>query len=316
MTAREKYVEQFGSFSSLAEQVHWSTGLSNMFEWLTWSTSEILGVTKTDLCTKAVTWSHEVGNKSLEEKKQIVAQKIKAEMIESERGTPRNPRNLIASPREALRRAKFYSEDFLNKEFDIFWYLASDKYLDEYYGQFAAIVGGGRWYTHGNGGLFRKSTGIREMQIDNLAYNPSEGLLVANELKLGGKKNDDQILKYALMFKRLIDGKFIGGDTRFVLLFIGDTKHDRHWQELIAEEVNFCERSSKSTAREALKVVSIAQGAAYDFTTWRDMIEFNDRYLAELNPATQQVERKLVWGFNETLKTKHFMNSRNAKITG
>ncbi|MFT4639666.1 MAG: hypothetical protein ACI8T1_002991 [Verrucomicrobiales bacterium] len=102
----------------------------------------------------------------------------------------------IASPREALRRAKFFSEDYLNKEFDIFWSLVRDHYLEAYYRLFTKIAGGGRWFTHGNSGLYAASTGIREMQMDNLSYNPDEGLLVANVIKLGGTKNRDQILKY------------------------------------------------------------------------------------------------------------------------
>lgn len=44
-----------------------------------------------------------------------------------ERATPS-----MAAPREALRRAKYFSEDYLNKEFDIFWGSVSDSYLDTY----------------------------------------------------------------------------------------------------------------------------------------------------------------------------------------
>src|SRR5262249_1069615 len=141
---------------------------------------------------------------------------------QSERYTPRIPG--IVTAREALRRAKYFSEDYLNKEFDIFWILLSDRYLDEFYGQFTAIKGGGQWSTHGNSGLFHYSTAITEMQMDNLSYNETEALLVANELKHGGKKNPDQILKYALMFKLLCERKFIVPESRFLLMFIGRTK--------------------------------------------------------------------------------------------
>lgn len=54
------------------------------------------------------------------------------------------PSSSVASPREALRRAKYFSEDYLNKEFDIFWGLVSDAYLDQYYGQFFDIKPGGK----------------------------------------------------------------------------------------------------------------------------------------------------------------------------
>ena len=310
MIARDKYILIFGSIRSLAHEVSWSTGVSNMLEWLTWSTNDVLGVTKTKYREQIVRWSHEVRDASLEAKQHYVVRKINDEMRKNEGHEPYTPRGHgIASPRESLRRAKFFSEDYLNKEFDIFWTLVSDKYLDLFYGQFTRIAGGGRWFTHGNSGLFAESTGIREMQMDNLSYNPNEGLLVANELKLGGKKNPDQILKYALMYRLLRDGDFIKPKTRFLLLFIGDTKEVRQWQDLIKEEIAFCEGSPKSTAKKARQKegIEIANAAIYASTTWRDLVKFNEQYLAKLDLTVQQVERKLLWGFNETLVSKNFM---------
>ena len=42
----------------------------------------------------------------------------------------------ICNAREAVRRVKFFSEDYLNKEFDIFLSLCSDVYLNLFYEQF------------------------------------------------------------------------------------------------------------------------------------------------------------------------------------
>lgn len=312
MTARDKYIKIFGKIDSLEHEVSWSTGVSNMLEWLTWSTNDVLGVTKTKYREEIVKWSHDaaVRDSSLEAKQDFVKQQIDIELRESERHETYDPiSHRIASPREALRRAKFFSEDYLNKEFDIFWTLASDTYLDKFYRQFTKIEGGGRWFTHGNSGLFAKSTEISDMQMDNLSYNPSEGLLVANELKLGGKKNPDQILKYALMYRLLRDGNFIKPETRFFLLFIGDIKEMRLWEGLIAEEEAYCRGSSKSTAERALhpEGIKLANTAEKDSTTWRDLVEFNKEYLTILDLPKQQVEQKLIWGFNETLLSKKFM---------
>jgi hypothetical protein len=125
-------------------------------------------------------------------------------MQRSEQSEPYAPRTFaIAAAMEALRRAKFFSEDYLNKEFDIFWILVSDKFLDAFYRQFTQIKGAGQWATHGNSGLFKKSTAIREMQMDNLSYNETEALLVANELKLGGKKN--QLKEQAALIQKVSD---------------------------------------------------------------------------------------------------------------
>ena len=289
-----------------------------MLEWLAWSTNDVLGVTKTEYRKRIVEWSHDqiVREASLEAKHAYVAQQFKTEIERTEKTERYAPTGSgLASPREVLRRARYFSEDYLNKEFDVFWSLVSDRYLDVFYGQFTRIVGGGAWFRHGNSGLFETSTAISVMQMDNLSYNPTEGLLVANELKLGGKKNRDQILKYALMFRLLRDRGFIAPHTRFLLLFIGDKKVEGRWQDLIAEEICFCQGSSKSTARDALhpEGIEVVRNAEYATTSWSDLMAFNEACLATLDAVAQQVEQKLLRGFNESLAAKKFMQESGLK---
>ena len=312
--ASEKYFNVFGRLNSLAKPISWATGISNMLEWLVWDTSNVLGITKTEYLKRLIAWSVEdaVQNGTLEEKINYVSARLAQELKRTEKSERYAPRIAgIVTAREALRRAKYFSEDYLNKEFDIFWILVSDSYLDEFYRQFRPIKRGGRWTTHGNSGLFHYSTDITEMQMDNLSYNETEALLVANELKHGGKKNPDQILKYALMFKLLRDRKFILPHSRFLLLFIGRTKEETAWQTLIEQEVSFCKTSSKSTARDACQpeVVEIAKSAECASTTWRELMDFNKKYVARLDPRAQQVEQKLLDGFNDSLASKAFMQA-------
>jgi len=307
MRARDKYLKIFGEVKSLAEEESWTTGLSNMFEWLCWSPDHILGVSKAQYQRLIVTWAQddEVRLASTEQKLEHIKAKLDRVMSESEasdRDAPRRPG--VKSPREALRCSKFQSEDYLNKEFDIFWSLASDAYLDAFYSRFTPVRGGGAWFSRGNSGLFAQSTDIKDMQIDNLSYCPAEGLLIANELKLSGKKNPDQFLKHSLMFKFLKDRSFIGNDARFLLLFIGGKKWAPDWSQLIQEEVEYCEKSTKSTCKAALEAKAVAQSASYASTTWLDVMEFNAKYKDSLHPRSQQVERKLLMGFNETLGRK------------
>ncbi len=314
-TARDSYLKVFGRLDSLADRISWTTGVSNMLDWLTWSTSGVLGITKTQYWKRIIAWTQDdaVRDRTPQEKLNYVRQKLDEELKRSEQSERyARPASTIASAREALRRTKFFSEDYLNKEFDIFWILVSDEYLDSFYRQFTHIHGGGRWSTHGNGGLFQCSTAIKEMQMDNLSYNETEALLVANELKLGGKKNSDQILKYALMFKRLRDKKFIVPQSRFLLLFIGKAKKDSDWQAAIQAEISFCRNTSKSTARAACQpdVIEIANAAGYGSTSWGELIEFNKAYAAKLDPKLRQVEQKLLWGFNESLAAKAFMQQK------
>lgn len=318
MKASEKYKNVFGEIKSLAEEISWSTGVSNMLEWLTWSTNDVLGITKTRYWKLIVQLSHDaqVRDGTLDEKEAFVKAHLETLIKGSEQlNRYDKPSSSVASPREALRRAKYFSEDYLNKEFDIFWGLVSDTFLDQYYSQFFDLKSGGKWYCHGNSGLFACSTDINAMQMDNLSYNPDRNLLVANELKLGGKKNKDQILKYALMYRLLLERGFIAAGTRFFLFFIGDRTESPDWLKLINDELAYCQSSTKSTLREAMKpeCVEIASEATFVSTSWSDMYDFNKEYALQLSPESQQVERKLLWGFNESLAAKAFFQSIDGK---
>jgi len=321
MKVEEKYQNIFGKIESLAESVSWATGISNMLEWLIWETQYVLGVTKTDYRKMIVRWSHEeaLRGATFEETLGTVVAKYNSAIRNSEmlhRYDP--PTYTLANPREALRRAKYFSENYLNKEFDIFWGLVSDKYLDEFYGKFTNIRGPGtsirpiRWFTHGNSGLFVNSTGIVQMQMDNVSYNPEEGLLVANELKLGGQKNPDQLLKYGLLFRKLIEKGFVPSTTRFLLLFIGPKEEEPNWSNEIEAEIEFCTKSLKSTAEEARHPhsIRIAKECEYASTTWYKLIGFNEGYMSNLTLPLQQAEEKLIRGFNETLSTKFKLQAK------
>ena len=147
--------------------------------------------------------------------------------------------------------------------------------------------------------------------MDNLSYNAKERLLVANELKLGSKKNQDQLLKYSLMYSLLVKRGFIPERTRFLLLFIGDKSENSNWQDAINSEIKYCEQSSKSTSKMCIQpeIIKLAKNAEYATTTWDDLIQFNKKYMKTLSLPNQQVEHKLLWGFNQTLESKAFMNN-------
>jgi len=149
------------------------------------------------------------------------------------------------------------------------------------------------------------------MAMDNVSYNPDEKLLVANELKLGGRKNKDQILKYALMFRRLMEDGFIAKDCRFLLLFIADVEEKSGWEALIEEEIDHCSSSIKSTAAAASDpvCVEIARSAKYASTTWKALVAFNAERMKSLDMKLQQVEHKLLGGFNEALLTKNSLRN-------
>ena len=314
MSVRDKYIKIFGEIKSLEESISWCTTISNVIEWLTWEKSAILGISKTQIWKLAVKYSHEASENTSElaEKQKYVEKKL-AEVIKSSEATERYdlPKSSLATPREMLRRVKYFSEVYLNQEFDIFFSLVSNSYLTQYYQQFTNIESHAQWFTHSNSGLFQHSVNIAEMQMDNLSYNSEEPILIANELKLGGHKNPDQILKYSLMYKLLVERGFISKSSRFLLLLLSDGAGDYNWEDLLKKEIEYCEKSSKSTARRILDpdVINIARAAEYAGTTWHELLAFNEKYMSNLDPSLQQVEYKLLWGFNESLRAKAFMQS-------
>lgn len=143
------------------------------------------------------------------------------------------------------------------------------------------------------------------MQMDNLAYNHSKHVLVANELKLGGKKNKDQLLKYAFMKLKLEDIGFIACDTTFQLLFIGDKHECFDLAEEIDREIEYCQTPKGKYLLDD-RILNFAKTMNVASMTWSEMITFNEEYISQIDPK-RQVEIKLLSGFNTTLREKAFL---------
>jgi len=309
MKASEKYRTVFGSISHLSDPIPWTTGLSNMVEFLVWRTSNVLGISKKDYAKQVIEWATnaEMNNLPSDEIAKKIDKKLKNLLEDSEQLERYSKKSTgICSAREALRRVKYFSEDYLNKEFDIFLNLSSDSYLDKFYKQYIDFGLKNNWSTHGNSGLFEYSTELTAMFMDNLAYNVKSNVLVANELKLNGKKNSDQILKYALMYNYLQSNDFINSNSIFLLLFIGGKKANYSLQEEIEKEINYCTKKGRlDLVTDA--ILTTAKKICLKSIGWEEMVDFNKLYLDGLSP-TNQVERKLLHGFNLSLQEKSFMH--------
>jgi hypothetical protein len=309
MKAAEKYRRVFGSMSHLKDQISWTSGLSNMVEFLAWEPKQILGITKKQYVRQIIEWAThpELTGKNIEEIEQSIIKKLNQKMTESEQlETYSTQTSGICDAREAVRRVKFFSEDYLNKEFDIFLSLCSDVYLDLFYQQFISFEANKSWSTHGNSGMFENSTELKAMYMDNLAYNHQANVLVANELKLAGRKNPDPILKYCLMYEHLLEKGFIEQGTKFLLLFIGGDALKQNKQTLVDRELALCHKRPRKYQHllrtELLEIVEHLEVASI---SWSALIEFNNRYLAENTVC--QVEQKLLQGFHQSLESKSFM---------
>lgn len=310
MTAKEKYIKLFGSIETLSDDMPWTMGVVAILEHFAWDTSFILGISKTKLIKLVVEMSDsdELSHLSTDKKLIEIKKKLNFLLENSERQERYDSHKTgYCTAREALRRNRFFSEDFLNAEFNIFLSLCSDNYLNKLYENYIDLNNNGNWSTHGNGNMFQHSSGINnKMQMDNLAYNGTENILVANELKLGGKKNKDQILKYCFMYSTLEKNGLIQKDAEFLLLFISDRDEETNLKETLQEEIAYAKTKTSLTYLLNKDILNIAETLYVKSLSWNELITFNKTYLSQDNTICQ-VERKLLLGFNATLEEKAFM---------
>ncbi len=303
MTARDDYAKVFGAIKRLDEGLPWTNVMASMFEWLAWDTKSLLGIDKTSLVKHVVQLCSESACRSFPAAERLDYVKSRLAEAPNELDWKVHGSEGVTSVREGLRRAKYHSEDYLNKEFDLFWSLASSCYLDRFYQQFKSfgVKGGGTWRCYGNGGMFKRSVGMRGMQMDNLSYNARENVLVANELKWNAHKNVDQLLKYAMLFDELKKGEFIPNNTRFALLFICRDSMELQWDAEIENEVTATRKKSGTGKDDLGRFSALAKTVSYESCTWNSLSAFSVEYLGALDPKRDETERKLIVGFNKSL---------------
>lgn len=313
MADREQILKIVGQISSLDEPEPWTTGLSTLFEWTTWQTEVVLGISKTALVEEVV--DAVLDNYDDAETRDTVIRRIEKGFTRQKQAnivasrTDRTRRHGLIGPYEALRRARFFSEDYLNREFDVFISLVPDQYLNEFYGQLFPMTEVGTWRSHGNTTQLMENVRQHSMQFDSLAYNREARRLVANELKLSGGKNRDQILKHILMYLRLKDAGFVDQADVFQLLFIGTAPEQLgNSSELIEQEFKHCaENPKKWFTAERDRLRQEAGRIEISALTWEQFIEFNESYLAA-HPEAGQTLDKLISGMNATLREKAAIN--------
>ncbi|GAB6091581.1 hypothetical protein [Spirochaeta dissipatitropha] len=309
MTSQERNIDIVGKISSLKEQVPWTIGLSTLFECITWQTEFVLGMSKTQYWKRIVHETLEEAAKGSSEEEIIkyIDQLQKSE-IRYNRGKNRWDKvksSGLIDPYEALRRMRFHSEDYLNREFDIFLSLAGNQYLDAFYKVPFPNIPSGMWSTHSNSTLLMENTRFYEMQFDNLAYNIDAEVLIANELKLRGRKNPDQILKHLSMFLEFKRLGFISNDTKFNMLFIGFPSEDLATKEaLLQQEQAYCLKKSKRWfLNKQYQIMQAADDFELRAMSWEDFIEFNNQYIETVH-STNETLLRLIHGMNSAVREK------------
>ena len=321
-------LELYGRLEHLSSPVEWTQGLSNFFEWLIWEPTAIVGLSKTKFtkelvarCLRFINEEFKTENKCIcEDCLNSLSGKLTSQLLKEasaqrvyNRCEKANEDKLILSSNEAFRKARFKSEDYLNKEFDIFLSLVPNHYLDCLYAEhFPGFELGNDWVTRGNSGQFGNGSGSGSMQMDNLAYNRDSQMLVGNELKLDAKKGKDQILKYLYLFLKLKtqpfpdEGPFINQDDKFRLLFFSPINDLGDVEAEIRRELQFVEKQDRNWAKEfmgSLREECSEISEKVKLMTWKELLGFNEEYLSSTRSQDETL-RKLIWGFNQTLKEK------------
>ena len=129
------------TFADLKDYSPWTMGLAGITRLMTWETETVLGISKTSFRKRIIQDVLEIlqsDSKKYSEIDSILSCKYSDEIDESnaieiyEKPT----KSKLISPFEAQRRVRYFSEEFLNKEFDVFMSLLPNQILSEYMSSF------------------------------------------------------------------------------------------------------------------------------------------------------------------------------------
>jgi len=307
----------------LKDRISWTSGVAGVIRMLTWETENALGISKTRLQQRVLDHVFEsCANEVLDQPKweaitSALESKIENEIdsasVENLYDEPIKGR--LISPIEAQRRLRFFSEEFLNKEFDVFTSLLPSSVLTYYLKGHFTIRPESQWTITGSSNDFEASTGMKFMYMDTLAYAHNTSTLVALELKMDSPLGKDQILKYCFMAAYLESKGFIAPNSNFHILIIGNKSLTPEtlstMRQTAAVQLNEKQYPKKKITREQIelfvpRVASLINTMEVKSTNWQ---EFGD-YFHKLNhtlPTSPYAEtlHKLIDGFLVSLQTKY-----------
>jgi hypothetical protein len=326
----------------LKEQLPWTMGLAGLARLVTWETKNVLGVSKNELVEKIIgwvlefqgEWNEETGPPNEKEileycKKRMDAEKANSEVDEI---YAEKKNGLLISPMEAQRRMRCFSEEFLNKEFDMFLSLLPDHVINNYLKSFfPSVREKAKWNLFGLSNDFETAVSIKYMYHDTLLYSHETSHLVSIELKFDTDLSDNQLLKYAFMMADLESQGKIDKDCTHDFLVISQELKRKHkllsrgsseLREMALDLINdpLMKRYPKKPKGEVFKnkikalvprTRKILQDMNIHLTNWQ---KFGDHFAAihegmEKNRTNETFE-KLIRGFLESLETKYSQQNK------
>lgn len=333
MTAKENYKHRTGlqETTHLKDSEPWTMGLAGLLRLVTWQTASVLGISKTKYRKAVVKWTVEVFKGYVEEedfdfseiesKAGSLVERNSAEQVQEanpeEGEVYEKPKTgLMVAPYEAQRRLRYFDEEYLNKEFDIFMALLPDQTLTQYLNQFFDLPERNRWSVFGNTNDIEQSTGIKYMVFDTLAYSHETKTLVALELKVDAPPSKDQVYKYAFLMADLESQGMIAEGSTFHLLFISaEDGTDELYEELIDHgkkllalgEDHYPKKTREPDRLKNLapSVDKVLDKVQVKYTTWQEFGDYFDGLLQD-SPTDPYAESyvKVIKGFLESLSLK------------
>ncbi|MCB9639709.1 MAG: hypothetical protein H6727_12520 [Myxococcales bacterium] len=299
----------------------WGMGLVGLIKWLAWQTDGILGKTKTSIAKQAIQTACTLLGADEKQTKQALDTfdtQYKKELVDSVPASryANYANNLYVHPFEATRRLRYFSEDFLNKEFDIFFALLPAELIHAYLSQFFQVPTGGHWNVFGNSNDLEYSLDIQFMQIDTLAYHPQERVLAALELKVDADIGEQQIFKYAMLAAALEAQGRTYPDSQLKLLVIGTQEDPQGTQSQALRQTALSQLEQKLYPKRGLskedaeryhpRCKELLETMELHLTSWQSLGDFFQQKLPEI-PQTGYSEScfKLVDGFLASLGQRY-----------
>ncbi len=308
----------------------WGMGLVGLLKWLVWAPENIVGKRKTPQFEQIIRSTL----KELGQDEQNVDALLKAfydeynqELEETKACEPYDlyKTQKYLHPVEATRRMRYFSEDFLNKEFDIFCSLLPSAMLNLYLQTHFQLGSEGEWFVFGNSNDLEFSMSMLFMQIDTLAYNSETNTLVGLELKIDADLGQKQVMKYCMMVAYLEQTGKLPPNTTFKLLVISanPTTSDEHAAIIehaknVLEQKEYPKRGLKAGQAETLhaRTEELLSSLELSFTTWQDLGDYFAKQLMEWN-QTGPAEScyKIIDGFLVTLHEKYSRKQKQRLYT-
>jgi hypothetical protein len=303
-------------------------GIAGITRLITWETDTVLGISKTTFRKNITTRIFDLCNITKQEQSKIdtilsAEHKNEVESANAKTLYEEPKKNRLISPFEAQRRLRYFSEEYLNKEFDIFMSLLPNLIISNYLSKFFSIDPNSVWNIIGSSNDFEQSTGISFMYMDTLAYSHATKTLIALELKMDSDIGKNQLLKYMFMKAYLEDIGMIATDTKFEILILGPSKNIENKIPYLLEDtrIQLAEKNypKKRVSKEQMEnllpfVKKLIEETNIRCTSWQD---FGD-YFYEVkcntsNHGNSETLYKLIDGFLSTLNQK-FSRKHNTTI--